>query len=333
MEKKPVILVTGAAGFIGSCMVKFLNDKGIKNVILVDKFSNIKKEKNWKHKHYKHLVDRELLLDWIDENKPNIEFVIHLGARTDTTELNYNIHRELNVEYSEDIWNYCTAYNIPLIYASSATTYGNGELGFNDDDKLTCDLKPLNAFGLSKNEFDKWAIQQFNAPPYWAGLKFFNVYGPNEYHKERMASVALHAFQQIENGGCVKLFKSNNPGFKDGEQLRDFIYVKDIVQVIWWIYDTMIKQKWSIEKNGIYNLGTGKARSFNELAQLMFETLNREPKISYVDMPAEIADSYQYFTEASMLKLKHAGYEKPFMSLEEGITDYVNNYLGKKEYY
>ena len=333
MEKKPVILVTGAAGFIGSCMVKFLNDKGIENIILVDKFSNIKKEKNWKQKQYKHLVDRELLLEWIDENKPNIEFVIHLGARTDTTELNYNIHRELNVEYSEDVWNYCTAYNIPLIYASSATTYGNGELGFNDDDKMTCDLRPLNAFGLSKNEFDKWAIQQLNAPPFWAGLKFFNVYGPNEYHKERMASVALHAYQQIENGGCVKLFKSNKPEIKDGEQLRDFIYVKDIVQVIWWIYDKMTKQEWSAEKNVIYNLGTGKARSFNELVNLMFETLNKEPKISYVDMPVEMAESYQYFTQASMLKLKHAGYGKAFMSLEEGITDYVNNYLGKKEYY
>lgn len=333
MEKQPVILVTGAAGFIGSCMVQFLNEKGIKNIILVDKFSNIKKERNWKHKHYKHLVDRELLLDWIDENKPNIEFVIHLGARTDTTELNYNIHRELNVEYSEDVWNYCTAYNIPLIYASSATTYGNGELGFNDDDKLTCDLKPLNAFGLSKNEFDKWAIQQLNAPPFWAGLKFFNVYGPNEYHKERMASVALHAYQQIENGGCVKLFKSNKPEIKDGEQLRDFIYVKDIVQVIWWIYDKMTKQEWSVDKNGIYNLGTGKARSFNELANLMFEALNKEPKISYIDMPAELAGAYQYFTQASMLKLKHAGYEKAFMSLEEGIHDYVNNYLGKQEYY
>ena len=333
MEKQPVILITGAAGFIGSCMVHFLNEQGIENIILVDKFTDIEKEKNWKHKKYKHLVDRELLLEWLDKNKPKVEFVIHLGARTDTTEFDYNIHRELNLEYSEDVWNYCTAYNIPLIYASSAATYGNGELGFDDDDEMICDLKPLNTYALSKNEFDKWAIQQLNAPPFWAGLKFFNVYGPNEYHKERMASVIFHACKQIEEKGCVKLFKSQKPEFKDGEQLRDFVYVKDVVKVIWWMYNAMKNNKWAKDRNGIYNIGTGKARTFNDVAKATFAALDKEPKIRYIDLPDDLKDAYQYFTEASVLKLKHAGYEAPFTSLEDGVNDYVRNYLSKKEYY
>ncbi len=328
-----MILVTGAAGFIGSCIVQYLNEQGLENIILVDKFTNVKKEKNWKHKKYKHLVDRELLLDWLNENKPNIEFIIHLGAKADTTEFDYNIHRELNVEYSEDVWNYCTAYNIPLIYASSAATYGNGELGYNDDDNLLSDLKPLNPFGVSKNEFDKWAVRQLNAPPFWAGLKFFNVYGPNEYHKERMASVVFHACKQIEMNGCVKLFKSNKEEFEDGQQLRDFVYVKDIVKVIWWMYSAMKNNEWKPERNGIYNLGTGRARTFNDLVKATFAALNKEAKITYIDMPADLINSYQYFTEASMVKLKHAGYETPFASLEEGVDDYVKNYLSPKEYY
>lgn len=333
MEKQPMILVTGAAGFIGSCMVQYFNEQGIQNIILVDKFTEADKEKNWKHKKFKHLVDRELLLEWLDENKPKIEFVIHLGARTDTTEFDYNIHKELNEEYSQDVWNYCTANDIPLIYASSAATYGNGELGYDDDDKLLGDLKPLNPYGVSKNEFDKWAVRQLNAPPVWAGLKFFNVYGPNEYHKERMASVIFHACKQIETHGCVKLFKSYKEEFKDGEQLRDFIYVKDIIKVIAWIFNTMKQQKWPAEKSSIYNLGTGKARTFNDLVKATFAALDKEPQIVYIDMPQDLVNTYQYFTEASMIKLKHAGYEKPFTSLEEGVNDYVRNYLSKKEYY
>lgn len=333
MEKQPVILVTGAAGFIGSCIIQYMNEQGVENIILVDKFTEADKERNWKHKKYKYLVDRELLLDWLDENKPKVEFIIHLGARTDTTEFNYNVHKELNVEYSEDIWNYCTAFNIPLIYASSAATYGNGELGYDDDDTMLNDLKPLNPYGVSKNEFDKWAVQQLNAPPFWAGLKFFNVYGPNEYHKERMASVIFHACKQIETHGCVKLFKSYKPEFKDGEQLRDFIYVKDVIKVIWWMYNAMKNNEWAKEKNGIFNVGTGKARTFNDLVKATFAAFNKEPNIVYINMPADLVDTYQYFTEASMVKLKHAGYEESFTSLEEGIDDYVRNYLSKKEYY
>ena len=302
--------------------------------ILVDKFRHTEKEKNWKHKKYKYLVDRELLLEWLDENKKiKIDIVIHLGARTDTTEFDYNIHKELNEEYSQDVWNYCTATNTPLIYASSAATYGNGELGYDDDDTMLGDLKPLNPYGVSKNEFDKWAIRQLNAPPFWAGLKFFNVYGPNEYHKNRMASVIFHACKQIETNGCVKLFKSHKEEFKDGEQLRDFIYVKDVLRVIWWMCIEMAENNWAIQKNGIYNLGTGKARTFNDLVKATFTALEKKPQITYIDMPSDIMDKYQYFTEASMLKLKHAGYEEAFTSLERGVDDYVRNYLSLRRYY
>ena len=335
MDKQSTIIITGAAGFIGSCMLQYLNEQGFENIILVDKFRDAEKEKNWKHKKYKYLVDRELLLEWLDEKNKNIkiDLFIHLGARTDTTEFDYNIHKELNEEYSQDVWNYCTANDIPLIYASSAATYGNGDLGYSDDDKLLGDLKPLNPYGVSKNEFDKWATQQFNAPPLWAGLKFFNVYGPNEYHKKRMASVIFHASKQIEEHGCVKLFKSHKDEFKDGEQLRDFIYVKDILKVISWMSSSMLDAKWPAEKNGIYNLGTGKARTFNDLIKATFAALNKQPEISYIDMPADLLKTYQYFTEASMIKLKHAGYEEAFTSLEDGVSDYVKNYLSKKEYY
>ena len=339
LEKNAHILITGTAGFIGSCMVGFLNENGFENLILVDKFTHSEKEKNWKHKKYKYAIDRELLLEWLDENKKNkIDYVIHLGARTDTTEFDYNIHRELNFDYSQDVWNYCTANNVPLIYASSAATYGAGELGYSDDDKLIDDLKPLNPYGVSKNEFDQWAIKQLNAPPFWAGLKFFNVYGPNEYHKKRMASVIFHSFNQIQKDGFVKLFKSYKEDYKNGEQLRDFIYVKDIMKVIYWMMEksTVNGQQSIINgklSSGIYNLGTGKARTFNDLVNATYSALGKQSNIVYIDMPADIKDKYQYYTEAAMLKLKHAGYAEAFTSLEEGVDDYVRNYLMDKKYY
>jgi len=339
LDKNANIIVTGAAGFIGSCMVGYLNENGFENLLLVDKFIHSDKEKNWKPKKYKYLIDRELLLEWLDEHKKiNIDFVIHLGARTDTTEFDYKIHRELNFEYSQDVWNYCTANNIPLIYASSAATYGAGELGYNDDNNLIDDLKPLNPYGVSKNEFDQWAIKQLNAPPFWAGLKFFNVYGPNEYHKKRMASVIFHSFNQIQQNGAVKLFKSHKEEFKDGEQLRDFIYVKDVVKVIFWMMNqSLIKDEQSLENtnfsSGIYNLGTGNARTFNDLVSATFNSLEKENNIVYIDIPEDIRDKYQYFTEATMFKLKHAGYTESFTSLEEGVSDYVRNYLSQQKYY
>ncbi|MFY7840987.1 MAG: ADP-glyceromanno-heptose 6-epimerase [Lacibacter sp.] len=320
------IIVTGAAGFIGSCMVSYLNQLGYVNLILVDEFNRADKESNLTGKQFVRKVEREELFTWLYNEKPEIDFVIHLGARTDTTEFNYAVHQHLNVEYSQHIWNYCTVNNVPLIYASSAATYGDGELGYDDAHELCHQLKPLNPYGVSKNEFDKWALHQEAHPPFWAGLKFFNVYGPNEYHKARMASVIFHAFNQIKQNGEMKLFRSHKEGFKDGEQLRDFVYVKDVVQVIAWLMQQQ-------PASAIYNLGTGKARSFHDLVAATFHAQDLETNIQFIDMPEDIRDKYQYFTEANMNKLRTAGYEQPFFSLEEGVTDYVKNYLVPHRYY
>jgi ADP-L-glycero-D-manno-heptose 6-epimerase len=327
------IIVTGAAGFIGSCMVQFLNDHGMENLILVDDFGIEEKRKNWESKKFAEIVERYNLFDWLSSRQPVISLVIHLGARTDTTEFDYAIHEELNVQYSKDLWQYCTVNHVPLIYASSAATYGSGELGYNDDHAVVENLQPLNPYGVSKNEFDKWALKQTATPPHWAGLKFFNVYGPNEYHKERMASVIWHSFNQIKKDGVVKLFRSHKEGFADGEQLRDFIYVKDVVSVIGWIMHNMHHQLWTIEKNGLYNLGTGTARSFNDLVKATFAGLDLAPNIVFIDMPEDIRDKYQYFTEANMKKLQDAGYSKPFYSLEAGVDDYVRGYLRTGQYF
>ncbi|MFL9485674.1 ADP-glyceromanno-heptose 6-epimerase [Chitinophagaceae bacterium LWZ2-11] len=326
-DNKPRIIVTGAAGFIGSCMVEFLNEKGYENLILVDDFGVEGKRQNWEGKEYDQIVERYYLFEWLENHNPKIEAIIHLGARTDTTEFDYSIHEELNVEYSKNIWSYCTVHNVPLIYASSAATYGAGEFGYDDNHEVIEKLKPLNPYGVSKNEFDKWAIHQTQQPSSWTGLKFFNIYGPNEYHKGRMASVIFHSFNQIKKDGHVKLFKSHRPDFKDGEQLRDFVYVKDLVKVMSWMMELMVAENWKKENNGIYNLGTGKARSFYALASATFRGLDLEPNISFIDMPEDIRDKYQYFTEANMQKLKNAGYTDPFYTLEEGVDDYVRNYL------
>jgi len=317
------IIVTGAAGFIDSCMVQYLNEQGFTNLILVDDFGIESKRVNWESKQYEAIVERQSLFEWLERNEPTIDIFIHLGARTDTTEFDYSIHEELNVVYSQNVWNYCTEKNIPLIYASSAATYGSGELGYDDNHEIVEDLKPLNPYGISKNEFDKWALKQTETPPFWAGLKFFNIYGPNEYHKGRMASVIWHSFNQIKKDGLVKLFRSHRPDFKDGEQLRDFVYVKDLVKVIYWMM-----QNQQIP-SGLYNLGTGSARSFYDLASSTFRGLDLEPNISFVDMPIDIRDKYQYFTEANMQKLKAAGYTDAFYTLEEGVDDYVRNYLAE----
>ncbi len=331
LDKK--IIVTGAAGFIGSCMVQYLNDLGFLNLILVDDFGVENKRKNWESKIFNTIVERYNLFNWLDEHKPSIALIIHLGARTDTTEFDYTIHEELNLIYSKDIWNYCSTNSIPLIYASSAATYGDGKHGYKDDHALIDQLTPLNPYGVSKNEFDKWAIQQENRPPNWTGLKFFNVYGPNESHKARMASVIWHSFNQINQNGFVKLFKSHKEEFNDGEQLRDFIYVKDVVNVISWMMEKMIDRNWSSHLNGIYNLGTGKARSFIDLVNSTFGGLDKVPNIQFIDMPEDIRDKYQYFTQAEMDKLKLAGYAHPFYSLEMGVDDYVRNFLSLGKQY
>ena len=304
-------------------MVQYLNEQGFTNLILVDDFGIESKRVNWESKQYEGIVERQSLFEWLERNEPTIDVFIHLGARTDTTEFDYSIHKALNVVYSQNVWNYCTEKNIPLIYASSAATYGSGELGYDDNHEIVEDLKPLNPYGISKNEFDKWALKQTETPPFWAGLKFFNIYGPNEYHKGRMASVIWHSFNQIKKDGLVKLFRSHRPDFKDGEQLRDFVYVKDLVKVIYWMM-----QNQQIP-SGLYNLGTGSARSFYDLASSTFRGLDLEPNISFVDMPIDIRDKYQYFTEANMQKLKAAGYTDSFYTLEEGVDDYVRNYLAE----
>lgn len=326
MEKNKTILLTGAAGFIGSYLLGFLNKQGYANIIIVDEFDNEDKWFNFDDKQFTEKVERSILFDWLKENNPAIDFVFHLGARTDTTEFDYSIHEKLNVEYSKNIWNYCTEKSIPLVYASSAATYGSGELGYKDDHAIVNELQPLNPYGISKNEFDKWALQQTSQPPSWAGLKFFNVYGPNEYHKGRMASMIFHGYNQIKKTGEVKLFKSHKPEFKDGEQLRDFIYVEDIAKVCYWLMQNNVE-------SGLYNLGTGKARSFKDQITAIFYTLNKEPNIQYIDMPEDIRDKYQYFTEADMSKLINAGYTESFYSLEEGVADYVKNFLAGSNYY
>ncbi|MBI3512068.1 MAG: ADP-glyceromanno-heptose 6-epimerase [Bacteroidetes bacterium] len=318
-------IVTGAAGFIGSCLVSKLNEEDIEDLVLVDDFSNEQKLPNLNGKYYQERIDRGLFEKWFLKNASEIDVVFHIGARTDTTEFDKKIFDELNVAYSKMIWNICAENNIPLIYASSAATYGLGEFGYDDDHSKIEKLKPLNPYGESKNEFDKWVLGQSKTPPNWYGLKFFNVYGPNEYHKGRMASVILHAFNQISSSGEMKLFRSHKPEFKDGEQLRDFIYVKDVVEVILFLYRNH-------PASGIYNLGTGKARSFLDLAHATFKAMNKEEKNSFIDTPADIRNKYQYFTEANMHKLRDAGYKNDFTSLEEGVGDYVKNYLDKKEF-
>lgn len=332
-EEVGSIIITGAAGFIGSCMVQFLNEQGFENLILVDDFGVEEKRINWEGKQFQTIVERYNLFDWLNTHKPKIDCVIHLGARTDTTEFDYAIHQELNVDYSKDIWIYCTEKQVPLIYASSAATYGDGSLGYNDDHEIIEELKPLNPYGISKNEFDKWAVKQKLHPPFWAGLKFFNVYGPNEAHKKRMASVIFHSFNQIQSNGFVKLFKSHRKDFEHGRQLRDFVYVKDVVEVIYWMFKKFTGEKPAPFTSGLYNLGTGKARTFEDLVKATFAGLDKEPKIEFIDMPEDIRDKYQYFTEANMQKLRDAGYSNEFYSLEDGVYDYVRNYLLKNKIY
>ena len=326
MNSNSVILVTGAAGFIGSYMVGYLNQKGFNNLIIVDEFNDEEKKPNYESKKFLDKIERANLFEWLKQENPNIDFVFHLGARTDTTEFDYSIHEKLNVEYSKQIWNYCTDKKIPLVYASSAATYGNGEFGYKDDHDILDKLVPLNPYGVSKNEFDKWALKQDSTPPFWAGLKFFNVYGPNEYHKARMASVIFHAYNQIQQTGKVKLFKSHKEGFKDGEQLRDFIYVKDIVSICDWLMENQ-------PASGLYNSGTGKARTFNDLVNAIYTSLKKEPAIEYIDTPMDIRDKYQYFTEADMNKTRNAGYPYDFYPLEDGVDEYVKNFLSVKKYY
>lgn len=320
-----MIIITGAAGFIGSCLVSHLNKMGQNELFLVDDFSSSVKNKNLRGKQFINQVHRDIFPDWLNRLTNKIEMVIHLGARTDTTEQNKELLWRLNTDYSKSVWEVCTNKAIPLIYASSAATYGDGSSGY-DDNTLPQNLVPLNTYGESKNEFDKWAISQERKPPFWVGLKFFNVFGPNEYHKGRMASVVYHATRQVKNQGYINLFKSHREDYEDGMQLRDFIYITDILNII----DYFRQQT---TESGIYNAGTGVANSFLELAQTVFEALGRKPDIRFIDTPIDIRDNYQYFTCAKTDKLLASGYSKPFLSFRDGVTQYVSEYLAEEKYF
>jgi ADP-L-glycero-D-manno-heptose 6-epimerase len=295
-----MIVVTGGEGFIGQNLVQELQRRGNVGVVLLD-------TKN---------KSLDSIYSWLFDHANEIDVIYHLGAITDTTEMNMNKFDEYNVQSSIFIWNLCYAFQIPLVYASSAATYGDGEEGF-DDKKDIIKLKPLNPYGWSKQQFDVWAETQEHQPKHWYGLKFFNVYGHGEAHKAKMASVVFHTFNQINESKKVKLFKSHRPDYEDGEQKRDFVYVDDVVDVC--IF--MGTQK---PISGIYNVGTGKARSFNDLATAVFKCLAIPEKISYIDTPILIRDKYQYFTQAKINKLRVAGYNKPFRELEEGVSKYIN---------
>ncbi|MBU6205700.1 MAG: ADP-glyceromanno-heptose 6-epimerase [Bacteroidetes bacterium] len=321
-----MIIITGAAGFIGSCLLSYFNERDIRDIILVDDFTSASKNKNLSDKKFLNFIDRNEFIDWFDLQYDSVDVIFHIGARTDTTEFNIEIFNKLNLYYSQALWERCSRYGIPFIYASSAATYGNGSLGYSDQHTHIPELKPLNPYGQSKQDFDVWALQQKNRPPYWYGLKFFNVYGPNEYHKGRMASVVFHAYNQIKEKGRVSLFRSHRNDYEDGKQLRDFIYVKDVINVLDWLYATK-------PDSGIYNLGTGKARTFLDLVQAVFNATAVNPLIDWVDIPVDIRDTYQYFTEADMSKLRSAGYTDSFYTLEAGINDYVTNYLSTGKYY
>jgi ADP-L-glycero-D-manno-heptose 6-epimerase len=326
MKSDDVIVVTGAAGFIGSFLVGYLNGIGFEKLILVDDFTVGKKKQNTDGKKFLQEVHREEFFRWVAETDYKISYIFHLGARTDTTEMDYSVHKKWNLDYSKNIWQLCSERSIALVYASSAATYGNGEQGYNDDHDVVTKLAPLNPYGVSKNEFDIWALQQPQQPPFWAGLKFFNVYGPNEYHKARMASVIFHAYNSISATGGTRLFRSHNPAYKDGEQIRDFIYVKDVVSICVWLMQHQ-------PASGLYNTGTGKARTFNDLVRAIFAALHLPENITYIDTPLDIRDKYQYFTEANMSKLHATGYNKPFYSLEDGVAEYVKEYLVPGKYY
>lgn len=317
-----MIVITGAAGFIASRLAEKLNNEGYYDLILVDDFSKSNKEYNYNDLKYTQRVERENFISWLKTNANAVEFVFHLGARTDTTEFDYAIHQQLNLDYSISVAKICIEEGLPLVYASSAATYGNGELGYDDNHEVPFALNPLNPYGVSKNEFDKWLLTQPKQPYFWAGLKFFNVYGPHETHKGRMASVIMHAYNQIKSTGKMNLFMSHKEGIDHGHQSRDFIYVKDVVDVCYWL---MLHRK----NSGLYNLGTGKARTFLDLTLATFKAMHLEPSISFVPTPEDIRDKYQYFTEANMQKLRSIGYDKSFTSLEDGVHDYVVNYLMK----
>lgn len=321
-----MIVVTGAAGFIGSYIVGKLNREGFKDIVLVDKFNDPLKDRNYLGKTHRAMVDRDDFFTWLAENQQSVQIIIHMGARTDTIGQEPEIYHQLNLEYSQNIWNACIKYGLPLIYASSASTYGDGSKGFDDDHRLVNQFEPLNLYAQSKHNFDKWALEQNEQPYFWAGLKFFNVYGPNEYHKGRMASVILQAFQKISETNEMRLFRSHRPDIADGEQSRDFIYVEDVARVIRFFMENRTH-------SGIYNVGTGLARTYVDLAKAVFKSMGKAENIGFMDTPADLLGKYQYYTCANIEKLRSVGYQQKFFTLEEGVDEYVNSYMKKSACY
>ena len=320
-----MIVVTGALGFIGSALLGELERRGYGELVAVDNFNDSNKFQNIEGKNILQKIDRTEFISWLETNGNQVQFIFHIGARTKTNEFDWNVLNQLNVNYSKSIWNLCVQWNIPLVYASSAATYGNGEQGFSDDPKTIHQLKPMNPYGESKHIFDLWMMEQTQTPPFWAGFKFFNVFGPNEYHKGRMASVVFHAYNQIQQNGQVSLFKSYKSECPHGEQKRDFIYVKDVLNVL--IYEME-----SRKNSGLFNLGTGTAHTFLELVHAVFEALGIDPNISYIDMPEDIRNNYQYFTQADETRLIQSGYQLGFSNFNLAVKDYVQEYLMKNAY-
>ena len=316
-----MIIVTGGAGFIGSCVVRTLNDKGINDIVIVDNIGSTDKWFNIRNKKYLKYVNKTDFLQELPQYE-GVTAIIHMGACSATTEKDFDYLWKNNFEYTKTLWNYCAEKQISFIYASSAATYGDGAKGFDDQSDID-ELLPLNGYGYSKQLFDLWVKHQAeNFPKQYVGLKFFNVYGPNEYFKGSMASMVFHGYKQIQESGEIRLFKSYNPNYADGEQLRDFIYVKDVCEVIYWMLQNP-------QVNGLFNVGTGRAQSFRELAEAVFHALGLEPNIRYIEMPEHLRGKYQYYTQAEIGKLKDVGYYTKFMSLKEGVGDYVVENLKK----
>lgn len=322
-----MIIITGGAGMIGSMIAWQLNQAGRTDLVIVDRQQHAEQWQNLCHRRYADYLEKDELLHWLEHHGHTVEAVIHMGAISATTERDWNRLLQDNIRYSQHLWNWCAHRGIPFLYASSAATYGGGEQGYADANIE--DLRPLNAYGYSKHFFDQWVARQVakgNAPPLWCGFKFFNVYGPNEYHKERMASVAFHSFNQFIDSGTVRLFKSDREGIADGMQQRDFVYVKDAAAVVTWFLDEQ-------RPSGLYNVGSGQARAFKDLATAVMASTGRKPHITWIEMPDDLKGKYQYYTQADMRKLHTAGYNRPFHSLEEGVRDYVQNYLMKTDRY
>lgn len=320
-----MILITGAAGFIGSYFTGKLNSHRVDDLLLCDDFSSPLKRPNWHSKRFIARLHREQLFDELKNYEGKVEAVIHLGARTDTTAVDPEPFRRLNLEFSQKLWRYCADRQITFIYASSAATYGDGSRGYSDATPPS-ELQPLNPYARSKNDFDHWALQQDRLPAYWVGLKFFNVYGPNEYHKGRMASVVFHGYHQVRNSGRIRLFRSHRPDVADGEQARDFIYVDDVAEILWFL----LKRQ---PLEGLLNVGTGRARTFLDLARALFSAMEKDPDIEFIDTPEDIRASYQYLTQADLSRFNTIGYTKPFATLEEGVATYVRDYLVPERYY